>query len=692
MQSFAIDRHSVTILNVDDEPASRRATTHVLERAGYRVIEATDGVEALATLRDPGAELMLLDVDLPDISGLDVCRQVKTDVATDSTIVVYLTTATSAAETVRGLESGADGYVTAPVDEGVLVATIDALVRARRAEDTARRQAQRAKLMAEASRRLGASLDYEATLARLPELLVPALADGCAIDVVEADGSVRRLAAASLDTERRQVATELRRKYRVPDTATYGIGKVIRTGEPDFYPEITDAHFVAAAQDARHLELLRRMQLSAAIVVPLCARDAVLGTLSLIRAGAGRHYGEEDLVFAQDLASRAAVAVDNARLYRTAQQAERRKDEFLAMLAHELRNPLASVVNALAVLERMSSQEAAVVRMRGIIKRQSLHLARLVDDLLDVSRVQLGKITLEQTDVDLNETVRRSFESLQASGKVSGHDVVVMFAPDPIVVTGDAVRLEQIVGNLLDNAVKYSPAGAPIRVSVYRDRTNAVVRVQDQGIGITADDLGRIFDLFSQAERTLDRARGGLGLGLALARALVELHGGRISASSPGLGRGAVFVVRLPLRTIGGVIREVSPAPQTGLRRRVLVVEDNDDAREALRAVLQMDGHEVAVAADGAAGLATALSFRPDVALIDIGLPGLDGYEVCRRLRATALGGSLCLIALTGYGQPEDHAATAAAGFDAHLVKPVEPAVLERAIDALLSGNMAPGK
>ncbi|MBI2202387.1 MAG: response regulator [Candidatus Rokubacteria bacterium] len=689
-QSFAIDRHSVTVLNVDDESESRRTTTQVLARAGYRVVEAARGLEALGLVRDRAPEFMLLDVDLPDMSGLDVCRQVKSSPATDATIVVYLTTASSAAATVRGLESGADGYVTAPVDEGVLVATIDALVRARRAEEAARRQAQRSKLMAEASRRLGASLDYEATLARLPELLVPALADGCAIDVVESDGRVRRLAAASLDAERRQVATALRRKYRVPRDAPYGIGKVIRTGEPDFYPEITDAHFVAAAQDAEHLALLRRMQLSAAIVVPLRARDAVLGTLSLIRAGSGGRYDEEDLVFAEDLASRAAVAVDNARLYRAAQQAERRKDEFLAMLAHELRNPLASVVNALSVLERTSPQEGAVVRMRDIIKRQSLHLARLVDDLLDVSRVQLGKITLERTDVDLNETVRRSFESLHASGKTSNHDVAIALAREPVVVAGDAVRLEQIVGNLLDNAVKYSPAGAPIRVSVDRDRAEAVVRVHDQGIGISAEDLGRIFDLFSQAERTLDRARGGLGLGLALARALVELHGGRIAASSPGLGRGSEFVVRLPLQVAGAGSRDVFEPVPTGVRRRVLVVEDNDDAREALRAVLEIDGHEVAVAADGAAGVAAALSFQPDVALIDIGLPGLDGYEVCRRLRATPAGASICVIALTGYGQPEDHAATAEAGFDAHLVKPVEPAVLERAIGALLSGNMAP--
>ena len=294
-----------------------------------------------------------------------------------------------------------------------------------------------------------------------------------------------------------------------------------------------------------------------------------------------------------------------------------------------------------------------------------------MDDLLDVSRIRLGKLTLQTEPIDLRDIARHSFEALQLSRQAEGHDVTLDVGADPVVVVGDAGRLEQVVGNLLQNAVKYTPRGAPIRLTVSPSAGEAVLRVEDRGIGIAPEMLPHVFQLFTQADRSLHRAQGGRGLGLALVRALVARHGGTVTGESAGLGHGSQFTVRLPLST-----QKLASAAGAGEARavrasRILLVEDNPDAREALRAVLELEGHRVAAAVDGMAALELATTFRPDVVFIDLGLPGVDGYEVARRLRSTGPKG-LCLVALTGYGQPEDRARALDAGFDVHLTKPVD--------------------
>jgi signal transduction histidine kinase len=353
--------------------------------------------------------------------------------------------------------------------------------------------------------------------------------------------------------------------------------------------------------------------------------------------------------------------------------AVQRRDEFLAMLGHELRNPLSAVGLALEMLEQ---DERNAPKYREIIRRQSKNLGRLVDDLLDVSRVVSGKVQLHPVPLDLAELVQRAFQSLEAS--IANRQLEARFErpPEPVMVTGDALRLEQVVVNLVTNAIKYTPAGGHLRVIVERSGDEAIFRVIDDGVGIAEDMLAVVFELFAQVDRTLDRSNGGLGIGLTLVRSLVELHGGRVEATSEGIGKGTTISVTLPLDAHPVERSGVRPSmPPSTRAYRVLVVEDNDDAREMLCALLSRLGHTVIDAADGAAALTRARGTPPDALVIDIGLPGIDGYEVARRVRAEH-GSAPFLVAMTGYGQPEDRQRAHQAGFDLHLTKPVNVVLL----------------
>jgi signal transduction histidine kinase/ActR/RegA family two-component response regulator len=382
-------------------------------------------------------------------------------------------------------------------------------------------------------------------------------------------------------------------------------------------------------------------------------------------------------------------------LLRRQADAERRKDEFLAMLGHELRNPLAAIRNAIWILEEAGSEEFQDVRQREVIERQTHHLVRMVDDLLDVSRVTLGKIGLHVQTVDLQGVAERCLSELGMRRLAESHELTLTVETEPTLVHGDPVRLEQVVCNLLHNAVKYTPRGGAVEVHVGAEEGEAVVRVRDTGVGISEDMLSRIFEPFTQVESSRKRSEGGLGLGLPLVRSLVELHGGTVEARSEGRGRGSEFVVRLPrLPRLGNeaalpaatasnddaVFADDSPL-------RILVVEDNRDGRESLRDLLEIWGHEVELAENGPDGVKQALASQFDVALIDIGLPGLDGNEVAQRIRAALDGDRMALVAMTGYGQPEDRRRALQAGFDAYLVKPVDPNELARTLRELTGGG-----
>ncbi len=393
-----------------------------------------------------------------------------------------------------------------------------------------------------------------------------------------------------------------------------------------------------------------------------------------------------------DVEHRTLIMSDISSLAR-AQRESRSKDEFLAMLAHELRNPLGAVQGAVHALSLIGHSDPMALRATGIIKRQVVHMARLVDDLLDVGRAVTGKIVLKRRPVNFADCVKSSVTTLTAGNPNFAR---IQVDCDQAWVHGDAVRLEQITGNLISNALKFSQSERPVVVSVKCEDGFAVLRVRDQGVGIPQEMLPRIFDLFVQAHHTIDRSRGGLGIGLTLVKRLAELHGGAVQASSEGDGQGSTFTVRLPLTRAPDA--QVDASAVNGQAnghiqryvesRRVLLVDDNHDSREMYRAVLRANGHDVREAADGERALKVLESASFDVAFIDIGLPGgMDGYELARRIRAHPMGQNVRLVALTGYGFPEDRAQSRQAGFARHLVKPVEPDVLQRELSSLSRGG-----
>ena len=435
-------------------------------------------------------------------------------------------------------------------------------------------------------------------------------------------------------------------------------------------------------------------QRETATAVVIVSAVATWGTLR----GVGASGANEQLLLLQGFLGTVAVmalsitalATEHRRLLAVEQRARAdaeaanlAKDAFLAMLGHELRNPLAAITTGMHVLERAARLDDKAERVRNVIARQVDQLSRLVDDLLDVARVTTGKIVLHRSRLELGELVKRSLETIAATGKSERHQI--NYEGEPAWVDVDDGRLEQVVTNLVTNALKYTPPGGTIAVTVEAERGSALLSVADTGMGIPQEMLPRIFDLFTQGDGGSLRSQGGLGVGLTLVKRLVELHGGSVEARSAGPGRGSRFSVRLPIAAPRRVTDEPGRKPAPSRPRRVLVIEDQPDAREVLRLALEMAGHHVFEAADGPHGIEAASRHQPDVALVDIGLPGCDGYEVARQVRQTAAGRSIFLVAMTGYGQPEDRRRSEAAGFDVHLVKPIDP---ER-LNALLAGQRA---
>jgi PAS domain S-box-containing protein len=377
---------------------------------------------------------------------------------------------------------------------------------------------------------------------------------------------------------------------------------------------------------------------------------------------------------------------ERKRLEDALRDADRRKNEFLGMLSHELRNPLTPIRNSLYILERATPGGEQARRAHAVIERQVSHLARLVDDLLDVTRISRGKIRLQRARVDLVSAVRRTVEDYRVT--LEDHQVAIELSDEAIWIDGDPMRLAQVIGNLLTNAAKFTPVAGKIAVSLKRAMGRAVLEVTDTGIGIDQDTLRRLFEPFTQADRSIDRSRGGLGLGLTLVKGLVELHGGRVSARSDGPGKGARFTLTFPLDEQVAVARGTRPRQSAnGPGRRILVIEDNRDAADSLAEALEMADHQVTVAYDGEAGVAKAREFRPEVVLCDVGLPaGMDGFAVAQSIRGDSQTASAFLVALTGYAQPEDHRRALEAGFDVHLTKPPDLAALERLL-AQAPGN-----
>ena len=370
-------------------------------------------------------------------------------------------------------------------------------------------------------------------------------------------------------------------------------------------------------------------------------------------------------------------------LYEKTQEHDRRKNEFLALLGHELRNPLAPLPHAIEVIQEFGPVDPNLQWATDLIDRQVRFMTRMVDDLLDVSRITSGKIILQKEQVELALVVVRAIEATRPLIDSRQHQLHVALPTDPLVVEADPIRLQQVVMNLLNNAAKYTDKGGKIWLSAAKEGKEVVLRVQDTGTGIADEMLPKIFDLFTQESRSLDRAQGGLGIGLTLVRKLIEMHGGSIQAFSDGKGQGSVFCVRLPLLVGKKRAREVRPETEPSLPvsppRRILFADDNEDFVEVLARLLRKKGgHDVKIAYDGPSALELAQSFQPEVVFLDIGLPQMDGYEVARRLRELPGFGQVLLVALTGYGQEDDRRRAIQAGFDDHLTKPVRSGSLEK--------------
>jgi signal transduction histidine kinase len=625
------------ILNVDDYEASRYARSQMLQRAGFEVLEAGTGAESIRLASERRPDLVLLDVNLPDMDGFEVCRRLRAQTATLTVPIVHIS-ATFLSDRAEELayEGGADSYLTDPVEPAVLMATIHSLLRLRRAEEGLR----------------AASRNWQVTF--------DAIGDG--ICLLTSDGTVARCNGAFAALLDAAPADLVGRPWKE-------VWRRLGGGE-----EPSPTALVARSRRRESFDLQREQGWFRLLVDPVLDGESVTGLVCIVA----------DVTIERQAADvRAALFAREQEAREEAEASNRAKDEFLAMLGHELRNPLDVIGTAVRVLDSQTEEPApdagTTRRAQGVIARQVHQLGRLVDDLLDVGRVTTGKIRLVKVPVNLADTVERCAAGLVPEGVAPAHRITVR--AEPIWVEADQARVEQIVMNLLSNAVKYTATGGAIEIVVTGDGHTARLSVRDTGVGMTPYMLERVFDLFFQGERTLERAEGGLGIGLTLVRRLAEMHDGRVEAESPGPGRGTTVTVEMPRIAAPAEAPGAPPLPAPS-PQRILIVEDSRDSRDMLRYLLERAGHEVHEAADGPSGVDAILKVRPDIALVDVGLPGLDGYEVARRVRADEAGAKVRLVALTGYGLPEDHRRSQEAGFDAHLVKPVDPARLAAAIGA----------
>ena len=659
---------TIRILIVDDSPEDRAAVRRMLLTDGamtYLLEEAASGTLGLSAVRKSRFDCLLLDHRLHDLNGVEFLGELSRLFPDEAMIAVVMLTGQGDENlAVEVLKRGAQDYlVKGRFTSEVLRRTInDAMLRVetrreldrlhREARELIRQKDEALEQQAATEVRLRHQLDLIETVARTTT-------EGlCMIDGAGRITFLNPAAEAILGWSRAELLGTFLSEFLTDLDGSAGqagptlievIGsKTILRDREDFWPRKGGKSIPIAFSSA-----------------PILADGVMVGTVLAIRDIT------EQRRIDQEIDRRAAELVE----------ADRRKDEFLAMLAHELRNPLAPILNAMRIIGLQNGNDPAQERTREMVEQQVRHMSRLIDDLLDMSRISRGTIQLRKEPTNLGTAVERSVESIRHHVDARSQTLEVNLAGDPIWVDADPTRLDQILSNLLTNAAKYTDPNGRIRLSVAREGGAAEIRVVDDGVGITPDFLDRIFDLFAQADRSLDRSQGGLGIGLTLVRDLVERHGGSISARSEGLGMGSEFVVRLPL-----IDQEIfEPAvddhrePSINARSlRVLVVDDNVHAAQSLAVVLQLWGHKVAVAHDGTNALDSARVFTPEVVLLDIGLPEMDGYRVARGLRELPTLAQISIIAMTGYAGEDDRRRSLQAGINIHLVKPIDLDFLEQ--------------
>jgi signal transduction histidine kinase/ActR/RegA family two-component response regulator len=561
--------------------------------------------------------------------------------------------------------------------------------------------AQKASLefLTEAGQVLSSSLDYRATLRRLTGLIVPRLADCC---VIHLEGlEVQDTPIAHVDPVKGEILREILERFPLPHESAHGYKEVLRTGEPQFFPSIEPSLLTSSGQSPEHRALLLRLGVVSWMLVPLKVQGNVFGALGFHYSDSGRHYTEDDLALASELARRASVAIDNARLYDLSQNersrveaATRAKDEFVAMVSHELRSPLNAILGWMRLLRGGTLPEAKREHAFEVIERNANAQNTLVSDLLDISRIITGKIRINPSQVDLANVVDMALESVRLAADAKRIEITVDIDRSSTVMRGDGERLQQVVWNLLANAVKFTPKRGAVTLTLRRVESDLELIVQDNGQGIADTFLPHVFDSFRQSDGSTSRKHGGLGIGLSITKHLVELHGGLITVQSPGVGLGATFVVRLPISPLVSTTLGVSRMPATKEETtsvalpkntegiRVLVVDDEEDARSLVAYLLDRLGMEVRSAGSAAEALRELETFTPHVIISDIGMPDEDGYSLIRSVRTLAAEDkkSIPAIALTAFARNEDRTRALVEGFNLHLAKPIEPSALVLAV------------
>jgi signal transduction histidine kinase/ActR/RegA family two-component response regulator len=559
--------------------------------------------------------------------------------------------------------------------------------RAETARLKAEEMGRRASFLAEASRVLAASLDFEATLRSVARVAIPYLADYVLVDVLESRGCLRRLAAAHPDPV---VEERLASRRLAAPLGAGALNGVIERGEPTLIRDVSEHWLAARGADAEHVGAGGGTPPRSVMLVPLRARGRTLGVVSFALANSVRRYTLADLTLAEDLAQRAALAADNARLYREAQDASRAKDEFLAVLSHELRTPLTPVLGWVRILKSGTLAPEATERALDTVERNTRLQAQLVEDLLDVSRIVAGKLSLDLRPVALAPIVDGVIENTAAAATVKSILVTRHLDADLPRLEADANRLQQVLANLLSNAVKFTPVGGRVDIGARRVGDTVCLTVTDTGDGLAPDVAPHIFDRFRQADSTITRPYGGLGLGLSIVRHIVERHGGTVEAASEGVGRGTTFTVTLPIGSPRSDASSrppqlpASPAKDLLADLRVLVVDDDPDTRELVTVILQRAGADVAGAGSTDEALRHADERAPDVVVSDLAMPARDGYALLRALHSRGLARRLVTIALTAHARREDRERALGAGYDAYVTKPVEPAALAALVKELV--------
>jgi signal transduction histidine kinase len=684
------------ILVVDDLPEKLLTYQVILELPGQEVVTAQSGAEALRLVLQQDFAVILLDVNMPGMDGFETAAMIRQRKKSAHTPIIFITAFTDDMRVAKGYAHGAVDYILAPVVPEMLQAKVSVFVDLFRmtqqvkqqadeqivlAEERSRRAAveesnRRLSFLARASAILGSSLDQDVTARDLVRLAIPVLADRASLALADPLGD-EPLVICGRHEPPAVVLDESAGWTGLPDHVEQAMRRSLATGVEQFLPPPPAGETEPAQKVA---------------VFPLQARNRTFGVLALSREGSDRHFTPSDLTMAEALVSRAAIALDNAQLYKELEHADRQKNEFLSMLAHELRNPLAPIRSAVDVLRLCTQHDSDVVWAQDVIDRQVTHLVRLVDELLDVSRITRGKIRLELGQQRLAEVVSAAVETSRPLIDAGRHQLNLSLPEEPLWVHADEARLAQVLSNLLNNAAKYTPPGGMIWVTVSEDAGQAVVSVRDTGVGIPPEMLSRVFDLFQQVDRSIDRSQGGLGIGLTLARRLVEMHGGSIEAKSEGPGRGSEFVVRLPIgepppAAMSPLAEQSSGEAMPSGGMRVLVVDDNIDAASSLGRLLKLRSHVVHLAHDGPTALVAADEFRPDAVLLDLGLPRLNGYDVARRLRQADPDNKLLLIAVSGYGGESNRTQAALVGFNHYFVKPLDVEDLLKALSAGTNGH-----